>query len=228
MHRAGLVALIVFGTVLGASAQSYPVAKKRKVSANHNSYTLHNYGQRPAAQPRAQAPRTYSEIDVAPAPTLQAAGAPALEAAPAPSSYPVPMAVAGETYSQAHNPGPSQLPANRQGTSSQSIYSLGPNWGPGFYNGGGFYNNFNNGYYNGYSNGAFSNGFYNRGYYNTGFRNRGFCAPNAGFNYGPGFQSNLVPQRFDPLPGQHPFSIQRPQMFPQQLQTGGGFYNRCR
>lgn len=216
MHRAGLVALVVFGTVLGANAQAYPTAKKRKVAANHNSYTLHNYGPRTAAaQPRAQAPRTYAEIDVAPAPTLQAATSPS-------EQYPTPLAVTGETYTQSHNPGPSQLPANRQGTTSQSIYSTGPNWGP-FYNGGGYYNG-----------GSFYNGFNNGGFYNGGggFSNRGF---NAGFNYGPGFQSNLVQQRFNPLPGEHPFSIQRPQMFPQaQYQNGGGFRgggrggNRCR
>lgn len=198
MKRA-VVVLAVLGVAAAVGAESYPKATVRKVGPNQNSYTLHDWNARASTRARTSTSnreRNYAEVDVTPAPALQAAPVAPQTALPAPS--PVQM----ETYSQTHNPGPSQMAANRSGTASQSIYSLGPNWGP-YWNGG---------FYNG---GFYDAGFYNGGFFNgAGFYNRpGFC-PNPGFNYGPGFQSNLPQQRFDPLPGQHPFSIQRPQMFP--------------
>lgn len=215
MQRTGLVGILIVAALGVAHADPYPTVKKvKKINPNHTSYTLHDYrakDKRPAAAPRQSA--NYAEIDVAP--TLQAA----------PLAPPPPMPggmVTGQTYSQTHNPGPSQLATNRAASFNSTIYSTGPNWGP-FNNGfnGGFGPGFNGGFINnGFNagfNGGFNNGF-NGGFNNCaprngrGFRNRGFS--NGGFNggFGPGFQSNLTPQRFDPQPGQHPMSIQSPQM----------------
>jgi len=210
MQRTGLVGILIVAALGVAHADPYPTVKKvKKINANHTSYTLHDYrakDKKPAPVTRQSA--NYAEIDVAP--TLQAA----------PLAPPPPMPggmVTGQTYSQTHNPGPSQMAANRSASFNSTIYSTGPNWGP-FYNGfnGGFNGGFGPGFNGGFINNGFNAGFNNCGPRNQGFRNRGFHHRgfNGGFNggFGPGFQSNLTPQRFDPQPGQHPMSIQRPQM----------------
>ena len=218
MQRSGWIALALLGTF--SLAQAEPQAVVSKVNG-HNSYTYYNYKKATKSAPAAQAPN-YSEVTVTPPPRLEAVPGQA-----AASPYPTPQSQEVPTYSQNFNSGPS-LAANRSGSFSSSIYSLGPNYGP--YNGGfypvpyngGYYNNacYNNGYYtNGYSTGITVNGYYNNRSgltVSAGIPGRGYCQPgfqsSGGFTpvYGPGFQSNLTPQRFDPQPGDHPYSIQQP------------------
>ena len=193
----GLVGVALAGVV---SAEPPVVKKSRKISNNHNSYTYHDNRQRsraPRATSRA-ASTEYAEINVQ-APSLQAVPA----AAPPPAAMPAPQPVAVQSYSQQHNPGPSQLPANRSASFSSSIYNTGPIWGPW---GNGFYNGYN------YGPGFYNNGFYNNGF-NTGFPGGGFynqCNSGQGVFFSSGFNVNLTPQRFNPGPGEHPNSIQMP------------------
>lgn len=196
----GLVGVALAGAV---SAEPPVVKKSRKVSNNHNAYAYHDNRERSrASRPSARTPRAeYAEIDVQ-APSLQAVPL----TGPAPAPMPAPQPVAVQSYSQQHNPGPSQLPANRSASFSSSIYTLGPVWGP---------------WGNGFNNGFFGPGFVNTGFFNNGFNpgcNPGFpaggfinqCSTNQGAFFNSGCNVNLTPQRFNPGPGEHPFSIQMP------------------
>ena len=207
MKRQAWMAVILLSSMGLASAESYPVYKKvKKIDKNHTSYTV--IDKRPKKKKKAEAAPSYAEVQVAP-PALEAAAPPAL---PAPAEPVVAEEPGGETYSQSHNPGPAQMASNRSASFSSSIYTPGPIWSP-YFNGG----------FNGGWNGGWNGAYYNNGYsnWNGGFNN-GYCAP--------GMRTNLTPQRFDPLPGQHPYSIQQPR--PAQPSAGGmvprgpGFFRR--
>lgn len=219
MQRNGWISMAVLAA-LTTAALAEPQPKVSKVGENHNSYTYYNYkkaspkGSSTAAAAAPAIPaanKDYSEVNVA---------APRLEAVPRQANYdptyaqpphqtpppltpPSPQVVQDPAYTQTYNPGPS-LPANQVGSFQSSIYSLGPNYYPYAYP-----YPYNTGFYPGYNglyNGISVTGYYNNrngltvragfpGYYNQGF-------------YGPNY--NLTPQRFDPQPGEHPYSIQQP------------------
>jgi hypothetical protein len=221
------------------TAQAEPQAVVKKVNDNHNSYTYYNYKKASAKATSAPAAH-YSEVTVAAPPRLEAvpqapAEGPVYASPPhltPPPLTPAPVQSDVTTYTQNFNSGPS-LPANRSGSFSSSIYSMGPNWGPGYYgpySPGGYYP-YNNGLYTGgYYNNGLTNGVGLQGFYTNGngltvragipgpgfYPGTGYCPP-GGYNRGyrpsvcgPGFVPNLTPQRFDPQPGDHPYSIQMP------------------
>lgn len=199
----GLVGVALAGVV---SAEPPVVKKTKKIGNNHNSYIYHDNRPRSRAPRPAPAPQAqYAEIDVQD-PTLQAV--PLTPVAPAVPVAPAPQVMATESYTQQHNPGPSQLAANRSGTFSSSIYTTGPIWGPrGF--GNGFYNGFP--YGPGFYNTGFNNGFYpgcNPGFPNGAFLNP--CNTVNGAFFNSGCNVNLTQQRLNLGPGEHPFSIQMP------------------
>ena len=226
MQRSRWIAVVLLATCSLAQADPQPIV--RKVNGNQNSYTYHNY--KKAAVKRAVAPAAkYAEVEVAAPPRLEAVNAPAQDSAPVyavpphltppplrPGSAPVQVQDNTTTYNQ------------DSGNYSSSIYSSGPNYGPAFY---GPYSP--GGYYPYTGNGCYTGGYYTSGL-NTGIAIQGFYSnrngltvtagfpaggyyPGGGYNSGgyrrpaqcgPGF--NLTPQRFDPGPGEHPYSIQMP------------------
>ena len=225
MQRSGWIGLALAATL--GTAQAEPVPTVKKIDANHNSYTYYNYHPkartaRPTASPAA-APSNHAEINVA-APPLQAIAPQTDPASPwqspphmTPTSASMPPSAAPQnvpTYTQNYNP-----MATSPGDDYSPIYSSGPVCAPYNYSNGGY---FNNGFYNsGFQvNGVYRNGgltvragFGPGNYYNQpGYYNQGNCQTQSGFypSYGPTINNNLTPQRFDPQPGDHPFSIQPP------------------
>jgi len=216
MQRQAVMALVI-SLVSLAQAEPEPRAKVKAINANHNSYTYYNYKKPPKVSPP---PAKTAEPETAALPQAQAA----------PVSPPPEAQGYAPAYPQNVNPGVA---------SSTFVYSVSPGayYAPGYfpypaaYPGACAYPT----PYNGYPGGGIYQGISISGYYNNGngltitagYPPAGACYPGRAFfpgmgpgyapgfspGYapcGPGFSNNLTPQRFDPQPGDHPYSIQMP------------------